>query len=129
MREKMRTTALLMAAMAAGYVGGLMSQASSVATAQADPGVSEVVRAKSFVLVDSEGKTRGLFNTNKDGVALVLIDSEGKARGLFSTDKDGVALAIRDSEGNRRGLFGTDDKGEPRLALFDLDGRAVWKAP
>lgn len=133
MRNTIRTTALLMVAIAAGYVGGLMGQARSVDIAQAEPrsfenDASEVVRAKMFVLLGSDGETRGLFSANEEGVSLVLMDSNGKARGLFSTDEKGVSLAIRDSEGNRRGLFGTE-KDEPKLTFFDTDGRAIWKAP
>lgn len=52
MGERMRIMAILIAVMAAGYVGGLMSQANTRALAQGNtPITSDVVRVKQFKLI------------------------------------------------------------------------------
>ena len=60
MTKTLQTTALLLAAMAAGYVGGLMSQAGKPAAAQVFAGqaVQDVVIAREFQLLDKNDKVR-----------------------------------------------------------------------
>ena len=134
MKERMRIAALLIAAMAAGYVGGLMSHANS-----------GIVRARKFTLVDAAGKTRGIFTTTKGDPALCLVDvagttrrvfcaingetaltlfdAQGRIRGSFSTVRGQADLSLDDATGTTRGVFFTSKDGEPTLALCDARGK------
>ena len=124
MKDKMQVTGMLIAAMAAGYLGGLMSQANTAAVAAGTgPVTSDVVKAKRFELVDAKGETRGLFTVGKDGdPILVLYDSAGQVRGGFSTLNGDPMLVLNDSAGQVRGLFGTLN-GDPMLVLNDSAGQ------
>ena len=96
-RERTRLTGILLAAMAAGYAGGLISQANTkAAPANTAPATSEVPRAKRFEVIDSAGKLRGVFATLKGEPALELVDSAGKLRGVFATIKGETALELAD---------------------------------
>jgi len=120
MSGKLRVTAMLMAAMAAGYVGGLMSQANTRALAEGGtPITSDVVRAKRFELVDSTDKVHGaLCITIKGGPALRLYDTAGNTRAVLHVFEGEPALRLFDSAGKVRGEFSTLD-GDPTLALYD----------
>lgn len=125
MKERLRTTCLLLAAMAAGYIGGLMSQASTIAAVmKKQPVVSDVVKAKSFALLDSKGNVRGMFTTLKENPALALFDKEGNARGVFSTSKEGDAsLSLINAKGKNEGEFSTSKEGS-YLCLSDSEGNS-----
>lgn len=144
MRDRLRVTALLIAAMAAGYVGGLMSETNTRAVAENGvPSTSDVLRAKRFELVDSAGGVRGIFGTNagspflwlidssseKDDASVTgnepligLLDASGKARGVLGLSGGEMRLAICDADGKTRSLFGVID-AEPALVLCDAAGR------
>jgi hypothetical protein len=123
MREKMRITALLLAAMASGYVGGLMSQVTTkAATVGKAPAVSKVVRANKFELVDSAGKVRGTFEVKNNSSGLWLNDSSGKLRATFSAHNNGAGLWLSDSSGKLRGVFCAYNSGSS-LMLYDSAGR------
>ena len=107
MADKLRVTAILVAAMVAGYVGGLMSQANSQAfTPSPPPPITEEVKARSFVLLDSAGKTRGKFGMFSGEPRLDLFDSASKPRAVFTTIN-----------------------GEPKLILYDSAGKIIWATP
>jgi hypothetical protein len=113
---------------------------------------ADVIRAKTFELVDSTGNIRGKFGTNDKGVpTLVLWDSTGKTRASLDTnDKSEAMLALFDSNGKRRASLdvfkdepyialcdsagkvrGELDaiNGEPGLRLYDSDGKRIWSTP
>lgn len=93
MKERIRVTAILIAAMAAGYVGGLMSQASTKAAAvtKAAPAASKVVRAQRFELVDSAGKVRGVLGIAGGETCLGLYDSAGQSRAFIKESSFGLS--------------------------------------
>lgn len=97
MREKMQVTGMLIAAMAAGYLGGLMSQDKTAAVAAVStPASAEVVRAKGFELVDAQGKVRGSFTLSKHGEPmLALKDTAGELRGVFGINEGEPGLPRR----------------------------------
>ena len=123
MKDRIRVTAMLMAAMAAGYIGGLMSQASTkAATRGTKSTISETVKAKRFELVDAEGNARGMFYITSHGdPGLVLNDSAGNARAGVGIYKGEPGLELDDSAGNALGMF-TLSKGEPCLEVCDARG-------
>ncbi len=122
MRETTRTTILLLAAMGAGYLGGLLSQTTHRAAAQApQPAVQDVIRTKKLELVDDSGRMRGVFTVNDIGPSLILADSEGRTRGYFGLDYKGPFLYLADAGGKTRGEFRLTDRG-PSLGLWDKEG-------
>ncbi len=129
MKERMRVTILLMAAMAAGYVGGMMSQTNTRAAAlNITPTTSDVVRASKFELVDTDGKVLGTFGTDKGEPSLSLIDAAGKMRGTFRITKGEARLGLWDAAGKLRGVFGTMED-EPHVVLWDAAGKISWSTP
>jgi len=112
---------------------------------------TKVIRADRFVLVDANGKTRAELGMSKDGPGLWLYDEngnvrtmlevrEGKGAGLTLVDdncragarldvnKDGAGLVMCDVYGKTRvGLMALDVG--PGLALYDQQGKAIWRAP
>jgi hypothetical protein len=127
--------------------------------AAAKPDIPDVVTAKSFQIVDNDGKIRGELGFTDDGAqGLVLRDPDGKERALIAVSPDGFAamrlfgatgdksfagitvsphgsglgLAYLDADGNYR--VGLDIQGEspdqtPSLKLFDKDGKELFSAP
>lgn len=147
MRQTMKTAAMLLAAMCAGYLGGLLSQVNRPASAQAG---NNVVTAKKFVLVDNAGKTRGEFFVKDGDPGLRLLDGAGKSRCELSLVEDDPSLELSDENGKPRGEFfliggspmlGLSDEkgklrasfamilGEPYINLADAAGKVTWKAP
>ena len=131
MRQIVRTTGFLLAAMAAGYIGSLMGQAERPVAAQGHaPAVQDVVTAKRFELVDANGKERGSFFLRDDGSPfLVLKDTEGKKRGSFSLVNGQPSLSLSDADGKHRGLLSLGKDGSPHLSLTDADGNALAALP
>ena len=124
MRETTRTTILLLAAMGAGYIGGLLSQATHRAvaqTAQVQPTIQDVVCTKQLELMDNNGKLRGEFAMSDTGPALFLFDAMGKTRGSFALAETGPALYLADAVGKPRGVFALTETG-PALSLADAAG-------
>lgn len=122
LRSKLQVPGMLLAAMAAGYVGGLMSQANTAAVAAiSKPAISQVVRARKFEVVNADGKVRGVFGDRGDGPALELYDGVDKMRGRFCLGGGFARLELLNS-GKPVGMF-FDDKGDPKLWLFDSAGK------
>ncbi|MHB9108562.1 MAG: hypothetical protein ACYDCO_16015 [Armatimonadota bacterium] len=147
MRETIKTTGLLLAAMLAGYVGGLLSQGHSQAQAQAPPppAAANVVRARSFQMVDEAGRVRADLRVDQTrGSCLAFYDSAGKVRGYYSSSmfflcspggQGGFAtLAVMDGTGAVLGLgggeagpnhatFGAYADGSVTLEQYDTGGK------
>jgi hypothetical protein len=118
MNKRITTIVFLLLAVVAGYFGGLTSRTNSQAS-ESVPVTSKVVRAERFELVDSTGKTCGVFGTGMKGEpCLTLLNSTGKTCGVFSTVDDEPNLILYDSVGKVRGVFDIF-KGEPNLILYD----------
>lgn len=132
----------LAAAMVAGLVGGTMSVwlfNSGIAFAQKASKEKKVVTAEDFHLVDQDGKLRGaLFVSAKGEPGFALFDKEGKDRILLMLNADGSALIdLHDETGESRAklALGNDGSpmlslaGDPAVALINMDGKTIWKAP
>ena len=76
--KALRTTGILLAA----FVVGVLSQHMSVLGATAKSPIPNVVKARSFALVDRDGNTAGIFSVQNDqtlgSTAIVLYDARGQ---------------------------------------------------
>ena len=86
--------------------------------------VADVVRAKSFQLVNDAGQTRAELALDADGdPALVMNDRNGKRRfGIYQQADGSQQLVIGDQSGDVRLLVGESDDGGPMLYMTDQDG-------
>ena len=128
MRQTIHTIVMLLAAMAAGYVGGLVSQHTAPAGAQGTgkaPVVQEVVRAKRFELVDGKGKKRGVFRVENGKPGIAVCDNNGTIRGDFSLLTDGPCLSLYDANGMIRGMFDLT-AGYPVICMLDENQSQRW---
>jgi hypothetical protein len=101
-----------------------------VAYSQAGGDVAKVIRAKSFEVVDNQGRNRATLTMTKAGPGLVLFDENGKARAGLVVSKEGPFLGLYDEKGAGRallivdedgsGLRMSDENGETRAALAVL---------
>ena len=66
--------------LAAGLLGGMLSHYVSLepVRAQLQPAPAKELKAQSFVLVDEQGATAGVFGFDKDGASIQLMDKTGK---------------------------------------------------
>ncbi len=89
--------------------------------------VSEVVKARNFLLVDENGKTRAALEMIGDESSLVLSDKSGKERATLKVDNDfGPDLRMLDENGKTLAML-VVVKGDPFLDLSDENGRARAK--
>jgi len=91
------------------------------------PGEAEnVIRAKSVVLVDDEGKERGVLGVLPDGAQLVLRDTEGRPRmalGEAVGEATAWSLILKDGEGRNRFACGAQVDGEGSgMGIWDWNG-------
>ena len=140
-----RNWLLIACCLVAAFVGGAVSNwalSPQLATAAEKKGVEvapvqQEVRARSFVLVDDNGKDRAALAMTEDGPRLFLSDENGEPRVTLSVQKDGARLSLWDENGkNRVGLSVLKNgpgvsvtKDMPNLTLMDGKGKVVWKAP
>lgn len=101
------------------------------APAQAQAGTPEVIQARSFEVVDDEGRVRAALRIVPDGSpSLLFLDAHGKPRALLNTDPDGAAgLALYDAGGKPRALLSIFPDGTPVLGLFDGSRNVLFSAP
>lgn len=113
-------------------------------------GDNQVVRAKRFELVDSEGRVRGELALQDGAPVFSLLDAAGRDRLSLHHDAGGTALFIRDQEGVIRlgaahfglggggfALHGPDSKGAAilyydesgSLSFYDTDGNRSLHLP
>jgi len=112
----------------------------------------KVVRAQEFELVDANGKLLAVLGRAEGGGhGLLLVDKNEKLRaslgvtwdgepGLNLIDKDEKPLVSLELMGQNAWLMLLDEKtsgraffelrdGEPGLALYDENGKLIWRAP
>ena len=103
-----------------------------VAAAQAKPAaVPDVVKAKSFQVVDAAGKRRAGMAVDSDGNPFLgLFDAAGTTRARLAMISDGTtALAFYDAAGKGRAMLSIAKDGRPSLMLLDSNEiRAVLGA-
>jgi hypothetical protein len=128
MNQTMKTTALLLAAMGMGYLGGLLSQSTHQASAQPTAAPPAVITAQKFALVDAEGKERGSFSLVNGDPCMILSDAKGEARGAFGMEGDNIALALTDSAGRPRwGIAMLGDK--VAMKMCSASGKEILRIP
>lgn len=117
------------AAVAACVVVTVAAVAYAVGKAQG-ASVQEVVKAKTFEVLDSAGNERAVLATAPDGFPLLsLDDKDGKARARLAVLPDGrSALTVLDRNGKLRVSLAVQPDGSPELALLDDNGKPLWRA-
>jgi hypothetical protein len=123
-------------------IGGRVWHPMPVAAQAKQQTVPEMVRARSFQVLDTAGKFRAGLGVGSDGtVGLSLLDAAGKTRAVFAMFSDGTpGMYLQDEAGKTRAALGsvsvlantTGEKtirAESSLLLFDKDGRLMWQAP
>jgi hypothetical protein len=88
------------------------------APSQKDAVVHKEIRARSFVVVDEQGRERAELSigSNIEGPALVLRDEQGAVRALLDVNKDGHAFLVIGSENKARAMITVSGAG-PMLTL------------
>jgi len=134
--------------------GGLLITARLFATGRARASTSAPAQivARSFVLVDANGRTRAILGFDPLGPALRLYDKAGNMRAELGTGADGADLEFHDKAGGvqvQLTAIGTpdlatlifyDEAERQRLLLYlnqgfagvrltNERGRALWRAP
>lgn len=84
--------------------------------------VHEVIRAKSFELVNDMGKMRARLAVNEDGEPeLALLDRNENHRWVgFHSDDGSSGLVMLDQNGKLRLRVGTNDNGSPFVGISDV---------
>ena len=92
--------------------------------------VADVVRAKRFELVDSEGKVCATLALGEDGCpGLGLCDQEGRERATFSLDRGGALyVTMRTKSGGLLGILGFGTDWRLGLQLLDSHRQVIWAA-
>ncbi|HUT55218.1 MAG TPA: hypothetical protein VM658_17645 [bacterium] len=115
---------------------------------------SKVIEATAFHLVDSSGKTRGLFNVSSAGLVqiglfdgkkkprtLLAVSSNGDSSLIFSNSKgqESIELSLSsdntssfvffDTKNKSRLLFGVAPSGTTGMGIKDSYGNIIWSAP
>src|SRR5260221_6428771 len=88
---------------------------------------SRALRAEKFVLVDHDGKERGVFDVNKLGEAqIALMDDSGRSRAEFQVGGNGAgAIAFYDQHGNKRVVLGASPSERNGLGIYSKSGRQI----
>ena len=102
-----------------------------ILSAVAPTAVSDVVRARSFEVVDASGEVRAKLGIHPDGSpTLRLCDTSGEIRAELCTRADGATwLSLLDANAQTRAALGTDADGSPGLWLHDASGNVLFSAP
>jgi len=111
--------------------------------------VPDVIRAKSFEVVDAEGQTRaklvaiadgspalGLMDANGGTRALLCLHPDGSPRLIFADDR-GTARAVflsemvelHDADGKPRATLYLSSDGSPEVILRSADWKVLFSAP
>ncbi len=117
---------LMVLTLVSGFLGGAASNLllrGAPAVAQAEGTVHEVVKAREFQLVDSDGKLRAALTVSPLGDATFsLYDPAGKGRAALVVFSDGGAsLSLHGPAGEGRVWLKMFD-GRPRLTILDAEG-------
>lgn len=88
------------------------------------PAAEPEIRAERFVLVDADGKVRGLWQSGKSGHARFdLIDPQDRTRYSVTLEDDEVTQVLRGADGRVRLGHAVDTGQHPHVVLNDGDGK------
>ncbi len=123
MRETTRTVVIVVVAIVAGYLGGVLSQLH-----RSVPAKLQTIRVQQIELVDGKGTVRGTLGMENRGPCLQLRDCAGVKRAEFVMDDTfGPSVNLFNRKGEKRGIYAVFDvganKGCPGLHFFDLEGK------
>ena len=106
-----------------GLLAAILLVIGVAAAPKAGGNVFAEVRAHTFKLVDSKGRTRGLMFTSEENgkASLGLSDENGNSSIFIAVDKDGTSLGLQDKNDRLRAALYVDKVG-PMLNLFDESG-------
>ena len=136
-------------ALVGGVFGGALSGHIFPREAEAAAGAARVLKAEKFVLVDRDGKERGVIQVDaENGAGIGFYDHDGNKRvilGAAPNGRNGLAIYGRNgremagftvtednqssvtlydpANGRARVGLGVAASGEPALVLFDKNGR------
>lgn len=102
-----------------GFLAGFLGGQWATPPAKEKP-VSAVIRAERFELTDSNGRARGRFEVDSQGVArLVLGGQDGASLVNLSANPQGSAsMHLGDEKGQRAVVLNTDPQGSQTVTLF-----------
>jgi hypothetical protein len=128
---------VIVTALLAGFVGGILG--THVSRAREQPGVEQVVRARSFELVNQAGQTISYWGVDQGHNAVLAFGRPGAlpghpGLGLGDPDKERVAIGLiddwaflkfRGADGRTRVRLLLTDYGKPALLMEDESGPRV----
>lgn len=82
-----------------------------------------------LTLSDSERNPRIALTAYKDGPSLILLDALGRQRAILGENSMNAGLTLHDSKGTPRAAMLLFKHGGPKLALFDAQGKRIFKEP
>lgn len=125
-RQRWTVAGLAVLAAAAALVGwsgpGPAAADAQEARVSLPPGAVDSVRARSYSLVDSAGRVRGVWTVRDGEPSLELHDGNHVPRVYLSLPESGPRAALVDRRGGLRAFIGLAG-GEPAVVLFDGEGR------
>ena len=91
----------------------------------------DVLRAKSFIVVDKNGNKRAELGMFLNDVQLRMVDASNTMRVRLFVERSEEALCLFGTEEERRIQLGlkTVGRGYPTMAILDEDGAYIWSAP
>jgi hypothetical protein len=114
-------------ALVGGIFGGVVSGHLVPREAEASARAARELKANKFILVDTDGNERGVFQVDKKGIAGVsLEDQTGRQRSEFRVGADGgAAIAFYDQSGSKRVVLGETPGARDGLAIYSAGGRQI----
>jgi hypothetical protein len=97
----------------------VLSLSTSKGATRAAPSVPDVVQARAFEVVDSNGQVRGALGVTSDGPALLITDAAGHGRAGLGLGPTGEpVLVLRDAAGKNRAALSLAADGMPGLFFY-----------
>jgi len=108
--------------MAVGFMAACQSSAQAASVAQ-------TIYAKRFVVMDEQGRERGVLTVGRMGPELKLYDQNGKVRIGLGAAAVTAGLSLCDQNAQIRADLRVDKKNGGKLVVRDVQGGVLWKTP
>ena len=113
----------LLVLMISGFLGGAVMTTFLYGKPVFAADQRKVISAQEFRLVDSKGKTRGVFGIRNGSPHLDMFDAKGTPRAfLFLTKHGSPMLGMSDAKGTLRAALALGQHGSPDLGMDDAKG-------